>query len=94
MIPDCVDKTLANLIDAIDAGALRVSYVASNGKKIDLTKEGLGKLSGWYGGGDEGWILKYSRERFVNDCEDSKGFFDSRENTTPGTHTDFGKIDK
>ena len=71
MIPDCVDHTLANLLDAIDSGALRISFVASNGNVIDLTNEGLGELTGWYMGSD-GWTGQYSQQRFVDDCEDLK----------------------
>jgi hypothetical protein len=75
IIADCIDHTLANLLDAIDSGALPVSFVASNGNVVDLTKEGLGELTGWYMGSD-GWIAKYSQQRFINDFEDLRDFFD------------------
>ena len=74
MIPDCVDETLGNLLQAIDSGVLRVSFVASNGNVVDLAEEGMGELAGWLGG--DGWIAKYSQQRFINDFEDLKGFFD------------------
>jgi len=74
MIPDCVDETLANLMYAIDSGVLRISFVASNGKVVDLADEGMGELTGWMGG--DGWTSKYSQQRFINDFEDLKHFFD------------------
>jgi len=69
MISDCVDETLANLMQAIDSGVLRISFVASNGNVVDLTNDGMGELAGWYMGSD-GWRSKYSQERFVDDFAD------------------------
>jgi hypothetical protein len=70
MIPDCVDETLGNLMQAIDSGILRLSFLASNGRVIDLTNEGMGELAGWYMGPSDGWRVKYSRQRFVDDFRD------------------------
>jgi hypothetical protein len=69
MIPDCVDNTLFYLLHAIDSGALRFSFIASDGKVVDLAKDGLGELAGWYAGVDP-WISQYSEQRFVDDFED------------------------
>ncbi len=71
MIPDCVDETLANLMQAVDEGILRISFLASNGNVVDLTNDGMGELAGWYMGGD-GWTSKYSQQRFVDDFADLK----------------------
>lgn len=71
LIPDIVDKTVAQVLRAIDDGLLQVSFTALNGKKVDLPKEGLGELTGWYMGSD-GWRAMYSRERFVDDFSDLK----------------------
>src|SRR5689334_8046996 len=48
MIPDAIDETVFCLLQAIDQGILRVKFVTSTGKEVDLTQEGLGELSGWY----------------------------------------------
>ena len=71
MIPDCVGNTLGNLMGAIDSGALHISYLAANGRLVDLTKEGRRELAGSFGGGD-GWTGKYSQQRFVDDSGDAK----------------------
>ena len=79
MIPDCVDETIANLLQAIDSGLLRISFLASSGKLVDLTDEGEGggEMTGWYmGGGDDNWKSKYSQQRFAYDFEDMDHFFD------------------
>lgn len=69
IIPDCVDRTLFYLLRAVDSGTLRISFVASNGKTIDLTDEGMSELGGWYAAVDP-WIMKYSKQRYVDDLED------------------------
>jgi hypothetical protein len=71
MIPDCVDDTLFYLLHAIDSGALRISFVASNGNVVDLADQGLGELAGWFMGSD-GWRRQYSQQRFADDVEDLK----------------------
>ncbi len=68
-IPDIVDDTIFYLLRAIDQGLLKLTYIASNGKTIELDKEGLGELSGWYMGSD-GWRSMYSKERFIDDFFD------------------------
>ena len=68
LIADCVDKALSSLLRAIDQEVLRISFTTSNGKTVDLSEEGLGELCGWYGGGSRGWLTKYAKERFVDDC--------------------------
>ncbi|WP_148314573.1 hypothetical protein [Sorangium cellulosum] len=69
MIPDAIDETVFSLLQAIDQGILRVKFVTSTGKEVDLTQEGLGELSGWYMGSG-GWRAMYSQERFVDDFAD------------------------
>jgi hypothetical protein len=65
IIPDIVDNTLFQLLSAIDNGQLKLSFTTSTGNVVNLTKEGLGELAGWYAGTT--WIAQYSKERFVND---------------------------
>lgn len=69
VIPDAVDETVFCMLQAIDQGLLRLKFVSSNGREIDLTEEGLGELSGWYMGSG-GWRALYSEERFVDDLAD------------------------
>lgn len=72
VVPDCVDETIFQLLHAIDSGALRLSFTASNGRTVDLAHEGLSELAGWYMG-SPGWRGAYSRERFVDDLADLAG---------------------
>ncbi|WP_445369946.1 hypothetical protein ACH5Y9_25515 (plasmid) [Methylomonas sp. BW4-1] len=69
MISDCVDETLFYLLQALDQGVFNISFNASNGKRIDLSEEGLGELSGWYMGSG-GWRSQYSQVRFTDDFSD------------------------
>ena len=69
IIPDCVDQTLFYLLQAIDSGALRLSFVESSGTLLNLTDDGMGELAGWYAGVDP-WISEYSQQRFVDDFAD------------------------
>jgi len=69
VIPDAVDEAVFNLLRAIDNGHLKLKFTASNGKQIDLPKDGLGELSGWYMG-TGGWRAMYSKERYVDDFSD------------------------
>lgn len=69
MIPDIVDETVFCLLQAIDQGILRLKFVSSDGREIDLSEEGLGELSGWYMGSG-GWRAMFSGERYVDDFAD------------------------
>ncbi len=71
LIPDIVDETVSQLLRAIDQGLLQLSFNAANGKTVDLCKDGIGELVGWYMGSD-GWRSKYSGQRFVDDFSDLK----------------------
>ena len=66
IIPDVVDNTVFELLRAIDEGLFKISFTASNGKQVDLWKDG--ELAGMYAGGD--WPMKYSKERFIDDFSD------------------------
>jgi hypothetical protein len=41
---------------------------------VDLSRDGLGELAGWYGGSG-GWRALYSQDRFVDDVSDLVWFF-------------------
>ena len=71
LIPDVVDDTVFYLLHAVDDGLLKLSFTASNGKTVDLSKDGLSELAGWYMGSDA-WRAKYAKERFVDDFSDLK----------------------
>jgi hypothetical protein len=72
LIPDIVDETVFHLLDAIDQGLIPLAYRDSDGKAVDLTKDGLGELAGWYMG-SKGWRAEYSGQRFVDDFSDLAG---------------------
>lgn len=66
VIPDAIDEAVFSILQAIDQGVLRLKYVSSGGREVDLTEEGLGELSGWYMGSG-GWRAMYSAQRFTDD---------------------------
>ena len=71
VIPDVIDETVFNLLQAIDQGAVRLKFLSSNGREVDLSQEGLGELSGWYMGSG-GWRALLSEERHFDDFSDLK----------------------
>ncbi len=73
LIPDIVDKTVAQLLRSIDDEVLKLSFTTSNAKTCDLNEEGLGELVGWYAG-IPGWRSTYSDERFNDDYADAREF--------------------
>ena len=62
LIPDVVDEAVFFFLQAIDEGLLPIKYVGKSGSEVDLAKEGLGELSGWYAG-NGGWRDMFSGER-------------------------------
>ena len=66
MVSDCVDETIAYLLQAIDQGLLRISFTSANGNTVNLSEEGFGELSGAYMG-KNGWRATHSTERVPND---------------------------
>ena len=69
VVSDTVDRTVLDLLDAIDNEELNFSFTAANGKRVDLPTDGLGELAGWYGGSG-GWLTLYSPERFIDGASD------------------------
>ena len=69
LIPDIVDDTIFYLLRAVDEGLLKLSFTDSNGQAVDLSKQGLGELGGWYMGE---WRDKYTGERYIDDFPDLK----------------------
>ena len=71
VLPDCVDTTLFYLLHAIDEGLLQISYRSSSGKMVDLVEAGESEMAGWYmGGGADGWMTRFSKQRFNDDFAD------------------------
>lgn len=66
IIPDCVDEVIWCLLNAIDKEELELLFVAPDGQMVDLCKDGLGELGGWYMGNDQGWRQRFSREKFID----------------------------
>jgi hypothetical protein len=58
-IPDVVDGVVLQLLRAIDEGRLHLVFVAGNGREVDLTSEGKGKLASQYAG-EAGWRSRYT----------------------------------
>jgi hypothetical protein len=65
-VPDVVDAAIFYLLHAIDEGLLRLQFVSSSGRTVDLTAEGQSELAGWFMGLD-GWLEKYAKERYIDD---------------------------
>jgi hypothetical protein len=72
IVPDIVDETMFWLLHAIDEGTLRLKFVSSSGREIELTEEGESELAGWYMGSG-GWRAMFSEERYVDDFADLAG---------------------
>lgn len=69
IIPDVVDDVIFGLLHAIDDGTLKVSFATEDGSVVDISKDGLGELAGWFMGSG-GWRSHYSTERFADDFAD------------------------
>jgi hypothetical protein len=69
IIPDSIDETIFQLLDAIDQGLLPLSFTSSNGTIVNLAEEGMGELAGWYMSSG-GWRGLYSNERVHDDFSD------------------------
>lgn len=70
IVLETVDNTLFNLFNAIDQEVLDISFVATTGKRVNLSREGLGELGGWYIGEEDGWRSKYSKEKVIDNFSD------------------------
>ncbi len=69
VIADAIDVTVFSMLRAIDEGALRLQYIAENGRAVELTEEGRGELGGWYMGSG-GWRAMFSQQRYIDDFAD------------------------
>ena len=70
LLPDVVDQTLFELLDAIDNGMLDLTTGSASGNPVSLTIEGKGELAGWFIGSG-GWRDQFSAERYFDDFKDS-----------------------
>src|SRR2546430_1006618 len=52
LIPEIVDQTLFQLLDAIDNGALPLVWRAEDGSETSLQDLGSSEMAGWLVGGD------------------------------------------
>jgi hypothetical protein len=62
LIPEIVDQTLFQLLDAIDNGAFPLVWRADDGSQTSLEDLGSAEMAGWLVGGE--WPGHYSAERF------------------------------
>ena len=67
IVPDCVDETIFSLLHAIDEGSIKLSFLSEDGEMVDLNKEGLGELAGFFMGG---WRKQFSSEKLNDDFAD------------------------
>ena len=65
IIPDCVDEVIFCLLNAIDEEAIRLEFLDSRERRIDLSAVGKGELAGWYMG-EENWREQFSHEKLNN----------------------------
>jgi hypothetical protein len=63
IIPECIDSAIFYLLMAIDQEMLRLQFVTADGEVVDLNRDGLSELAGWYVLGREGWPAIYSEQR-------------------------------
>src|SRR5262245_4497535 len=54
LVPDIVDSVICNLLEAIDNGAIGLTFRSKAGE-VDLTEDGLGELEGWYMAESDSW---------------------------------------
>lgn len=69
LIPDCVDETLFHLLNAVDQGLIKLSFLSKTGEMVDLNVEGLSELAGAFMASG-GWRAEYSSERSSDDFND------------------------
>ena len=61
LIPEIVDQTLFELLDAIDNNALPLIWQAEDGSQMTLNELGSWEMAGWLAIGD--WPRRYSAQR-------------------------------
>ena len=61
LIPEIVDQTLFQLLDAIDNGSLPLQWQGDDDSVEPLREIGHSEMAGWLAGGD--WPSEYSSER-------------------------------
>jgi hypothetical protein len=66
LVPDIVDITIDKLLFAIEEGPLDLYFQPETGAPINLKEAGKGEMLGWYGGGEGGWVTRFSRQRFYD----------------------------
>ena len=63
VISDCVDNTIFHFLQEVENGSLELFFESKN-RRINLSKEGEGELSGFYIGE---WRSSYTKEQCFND---------------------------
>jgi hypothetical protein len=71
-IPDIVDGVLFLLLDAIDNHHLPLGWRMPDGTYESLEEVVLGESAGLYIGGEDGWIRRFSHQRFTEDFPPSR----------------------
>jgi hypothetical protein len=69
LIPEIVDQTLFELLNAIDNGELLLAWRRADGSCVDFDDVGMGEMAGWLMG-SPGWRHGYSSQRFFDPLSD------------------------
>jgi hypothetical protein len=69
-IPDIVDEVLFRLLDAVDNERLALGWLTEDGRCVPLEEVVQGESAGWYAGGEDGWLPRFSQQRFIDDAAD------------------------
>jgi hypothetical protein len=66
MILHAVDSAIFNFLEAIDQEVLQLTFKASNGVVVDLSKVG-GEFAGWYVmSSSDSWRHRYSKKAVID----------------------------
>ena len=68
-VPEVVDQTLFELLDAIDNRLLPLAWERPDGTFVRLSELGLEEMAGWLAG-SPGWRHEFSAERFFDPLGD------------------------
>ena len=66
LIPDIVDQTLTELLNALDNGHLPLAWRHEDSTCVAMEDLGHGEMEGWLMMGREGWRNQFSEQRFYD----------------------------
>jgi|SRR5580692_3934387 hypothetical protein len=66
LIPDIVDQTLAEFLNALDNGHLPLAWRHEDSTCVAMEDLGHGEMEGWLMMGQDGWRNQFSEQRFYD----------------------------